>query len=122
MKTNLEDYIKIYNNFISDEICKQTLHELNLLNKKSWEPHKFYNKLTKKFITLSGNKELSVSYGLNISTNKNIMELIWKALFKYVTELNFHWFDNWSGYSQVRFNKYSKSKKMAEHCDHINHI
>jgi hypothetical protein len=122
MKKNLEDYIKIYNNFISKEICNQTVKELNLIDKKSWQEHSFYNRKTKKHVSISGNKELSVSYGLNISTNKVIMDLIWKALFEYIKKLNFHWFDGWQGYSHVRFNKYSKSKKMAEHCDHIAHI
>lgn len=122
MKKNLKDYIKIYNNFISEEICEKTVKELNLIKKSSWEEHFFYNKKTRKPVKISGSQELSTTGGENISTNKILMELVWKGLYQYINELNFPWFDGWQGYSFLRYNKYSKNKKMAEHCDHIAHI
>ena len=29
------------------------------------------------------------------------------------------WFNHFTGYTHVRFNKYAENKKMALHCDHI---
>jgi predicted 2-oxoglutarate/Fe(II)-dependent dioxygenase YbiX len=51
------------------------------------------------------------------------MNLYWKAIYKYVLEdIKNSWFDSWSGFSKIRYNKYSSNKKMAEHCDHITMI
>ena len=40
----------------------------------------------------------------------------------YINNLKFNWFNSWQGYTSIRFNKYKKNKKMAEHCDHIQSI
>jgi predicted 2-oxoglutarate/Fe(II)-dependent dioxygenase YbiX len=47
------------------------------------------------------------------------MKKLFEGIKKYMTDLNFPWLNSWSGYTDIRFNKYSKNKKMAEHCDHI---
>ena len=37
-------------------------------------------------------------------------------------ELDFYWFDSWRGYSDIRFNRYSETQKMAFHMDHIHSL
>ena len=32
------------------------------------------------------------------------------------------WFTSWTGYTQIKINKYTENKKMAIHCDHIHTI
>jgi hypothetical protein len=123
MIKKLDFYVKKYEGFIDKNICKKTVKELNDLKKNYWSEHVFYNPALKKDVKLSGAQELSTSYTNEISTEKEIMNLYWKAIYKYVLEdIKNSWFDSWSGFSKIRYNKYSSTKKMAEHCDHITMI
>jgi len=118
MKKELQTYLKVYNNFLSKEICDNTITELQ---NKHFEQHKFYNPVKNTIADRSGDKELDITYD-KVSTNKIIMDKIWHALHSYIEELNFEWWGGWSGYSEIRFNRYSETKKMAEHCDHIHSL
>ena len=119
MKKNLVNYIKHYKGFFNNNICEKTILELNNLDNSVWSEHTFYDSKSKKYINISGNQELSVLFGANISTKEIIMKKLFEGIKKYMTDLNFPWLNSWSGYTDIRFNKYSKNKKMAEHCDHI---
>lgn len=50
------------------------------------------------------------------------MGKLWLAIDSYIKDYKFNWFNGWQGYSRIRFNRYSKTKKMAEHCDHIHSL
>jgi hypothetical protein len=115
MEKNLESYVKIYN-MIEPKICEDIIKELEEC--KSWQQHKFYNYSENIAEPQSGNEELSVT-SEQISYNPYVMEKIWQSLHEYFTDLNFSWFNSWHGFSLVRYNRYKKNKKMAEHCDHI---
>jgi len=122
MKKNLFNYIKKYSNFIDKEICLSTVAQLNLLNKLNWLEHTWYDPVKKKSVTGHGSKELSITHTNEITTKNEIMKKLWNGVHKYVKDLNFKWFDSWQGYSEIRFNKYSKGKEMSEHCDHIHSL
>jgi len=108
MIKKLDFYVKKYEGFIDKNICKKTVEELNNLKKNYWSEHVFYNPSLKKDVKLSGAYELSTSYTNEISTEKEIMNLYWKAIYKYVLEdIKNSWFDSWSGFSKIRYNKYS---------------
>jgi hypothetical protein len=115
MKTDLKDYLKIYNNSISVETCENAIKKIE---DNFWEQHSFYNTKTKESVNVSGEFEFEMSWSDGEVENK-IMSDIWNSLLKYVNEFNFSWFNGWQGYSQVRFNRYKETTKMAEHCDHI---
>lgn len=119
MEKDLRFYLKKLNKFIPEKICKQTIKELNSIKEKNWTKHTFYSVKEKNFVSISGNKELSVIESNKISTKQEIMNLIYSGLSIYFEDLNFHWCKGWSGFSSIRFNKYKKNKQMAEHCDHI---
>ena len=119
MKKNLEHYIKHYKSFLDKNLCEETVKQLDLLNESYWMEHGFHNPRTNKTKKVSGNKELSIAYANHISTKNDIMKKLWKSIDTYVKNLNFKWYTGWQGYTDIRFNKYSKSKKMAKHCDHI---
>ena len=90
------------------------------MNIDKWNEHKFHDSSSNEFVNLSGNQELSICYSNEILTKEIIMKEIWNIINKYIVhDLKFHWFNGWNGYTEIRFNKYSKNKKMAEHCDHI---
>jgi predicted 2-oxoglutarate/Fe(II)-dependent dioxygenase YbiX len=120
MKKKLIDYVKHYKLYLNENICDSTVKQLKNLNVDKWNQHKFHDPSSNEFINVSGNQELSVSYSNEILTKEIIMKEIWNIINKYIVhDLKFNWFTGWNGYTEVRFNKYSKNKKMAEHCDHI---
>jgi predicted 2-oxoglutarate/Fe(II)-dependent dioxygenase YbiX len=122
MKKNLLDYVKHNKQFLDSKICDLTVNQLNKLNKSYWQDHLFSNYLTKETKKKSGDQELSILYSNEVSTKEILMKEIWNSLNNYINDLKFKWFDGWNGYSELRFNKYLKNTKMAEHCDHINSL
>ena len=122
MNKNLSNYVRHYSNFLDKKICSETVKQLNSLDKSSWEEHVFYNAILKKYSKISGTRELSTTYSEKIITQKEIMNKLWHGISDYMKDLNFKWFSSWQGYSGIRFNKYSKNKEMAQHCDHIHSL
>lgn len=112
---DLKHYIYKVNNFLSDEVCDQTVKEMDNVN---FQEHQFYNSVKKQFHTRSGSQELSMSWD-NVSTKPIIMEKLWHTLKSCLNYYDMHWFKEWAGYTNIRFNKYAENKKMALHCDHI---
>jgi len=117
LEKNLEFYIKKYK-LIDEKDCKEIVSEIENLN---WQQHTFYSPSIKKISEKSGEKEFDCVYA-EISTKELIMKKIWDAYFNYIKDLNFRWFDGWTGYSDVRFNRYTENKIMAEHWDYISGI
>jgi len=116
MKKNIESYLKIYKNFLSENDCKNIVSHIS---GNDWETHRYYNSSEEKFFSHEDDFEISRSFG---EIENKIMEAVWHSFFKYIQEIDFSWFDGWSGYSQIRFNKYKEKTKMMEHCDHIHSI
>jgi len=121
MEKDLTKYVANYENFLDADYCKKTI---KTLKKAEWSTHQFYQSNSGDHI--SYDNELSVSWS-NIRQRKEIQDKLHSGLTKYLTELpemakapNVHdWFCGWSGYSELRFNKYDVSTKMKLHCDHI---
>jgi len=109
------DFVKVYKNVVSDEICDMTVREMNTIDFKE---HTFYNANTNEYKPRSGSQELSTSYG-DVSNKKTLNTAVDDTAFKYIKEFNMPWFNQFQGYTHVRFNKYAENKKMALHCDHI---
>ena len=122
MKKNLLDYVKHNKQFLDSKICDITVNQLNKLNKSYWQDHLFSNSRTRETEKKSGDQELSILYSNEVSTKEILMKEIWNSLSNYINDLKFKWFDSWNGYSELRFNRYLKNTKMAEHCDHINSL
>ena len=115
MQKNLRDYVKVYNNHIDKDTCERTLRELKFAD---WQQH-YFDSADSKRTTLSGNDELSISWN-KLTTSKILMQRVWDGLEQYVLkDYKFAWHTGWEGYTEIRFNRYSTNKKMAEHCDHI---
>jgi predicted 2-oxoglutarate/Fe(II)-dependent dioxygenase YbiX len=116
MKKNLQDYIKIYHNQFSKELCEQTIQELNDMQ---WKQHTFNNYVSGDDVARSGDKELDVSWE-ETTTRPELMKQVWNGINQYITkDFNYNWFSQWAGYTGIRFNRYKETRKMAEHCDHI---
>ena len=121
MKKNLDFYVKRIPKFLNKNICNKTIKEIKKLQ---WKQHTFYNVNTDKVKNISGKQELDVSTNTHNDgiDSKIIMGKLWSAIDSYIKDYKFNWFNSWQGYSKIRFNRYSKNKKMAEHCDHIHSL
>ena len=119
MDKNIESYVKVYDGWIDAEICKKTIEELESTTiKDTFRQHTFYNSTDGSYTAQSGNRELDISYA-NVTSRDYLMKRVWDGFARYLTELNFPWYNSWAGYSGIRFNKYFEDRLMAEHCDHI---
>jgi len=113
---NLMDYVKIYENFIDSETCKNAVEKLEDVH---WQEHQFYQARTGKMV--SYDNELSTSHA-DIEEKAVITQKLWHAIEQYVLKdfASFkEWFNGWNGYTEVRFNRYDPDTQMKLHCDHI---
>jgi hypothetical protein len=116
MKKNLNDYIKVYHNQFSKELCEKTIKELNDLE---WQQHTYNNYIENVDIPINGDKELDVSW-TSTTTKPELMQNLWNGINQYITkDFNSSWFPSWAGYTSIRFNRYKETRKMSKHCDHI---
>jgi predicted 2-oxoglutarate/Fe(II)-dependent dioxygenase YbiX len=114
MTKNLEDYISTYP-VLDKNFCEQIILELDNV---SWKQHEFYN-LDGEYTNQSGNKELDISWD-EIPSKIDLTQKVWETISKYILEdLNKSYFNGWSGFTNIRFNRYEETKLMALHCDHI---
>jgi len=117
MNKNIEFYVSKYSNFLDKKTCESVLKKIKNLN---WQEHKFYDAKKQKYNNVSGEQELESLFSIqNIPIINKVSKKLWFAIQKYITSLDFKWYQGWQGYSSLKFNKYSLNKKMAEHCDHI---
>lgn len=98
------------------DVCDTTTQSLAA---SRWTTHSYRD--------LDGNyksydKELDVTWD-SVPGRQQIMDTFWQATNRYLNEdLKMPWFSGWSGFTGVRFNKYSPNTQMKEHCDHIHDI
>ena len=115
MEKDLQSYVKIYNDWFDKDQCKKTIEEIK---KFQWHQHMFYHARKDDLYAKSGDKELDICFE-NPSTYDYLVQRFWDGIYKYITDLNFSWYDNWSGFNRIRFNHYKTGRTMALHCDHI---
>ena len=113
---NIEEYVKVYENIIDSNLCKKTINELN---KVDWTEHKHYNYSENRYVGYDN--DVSECY-LDTECKKIIQNKIWHVIEKYIIfdfKVCDEWWSSWKGYSELKFNKYEKNKRMRLHCDHI---
>jgi hypothetical protein len=116
---NLMDYVKVYNNFIPNKLCKKALKSLK---KTEWTKHSYARHRNDERYTFD--TDLSITYE-SILEKKEIDQLVWFAIEKYILKdfSSFtQWWSGWNGYTSVRFNRYDPTTEMRLHCDHIHGI
>ncbi len=122
MNKNIEFYVKKIPNFLEPEFCNDIIFNIKNLD---WQEHSFsYFDIEKnqfKLKNVSGEQELDI-ININSEFTEIIMKKLWFEIDNYIKNIGFNWFNGWQGYTQIRFNRYEKNKKMAEHCDNINTI
>ena len=119
MKESLKDYILHLDKWIPQNIIDQSIKELS--DNNTWERHTYTNSKTFEKKSKNADKELDVCYGTNLTYLKDLQELTWKALEKYIVieKLGGDTFQGWKGFTPIRFNRYKKGQIMSKHQDHI---
>ena len=116
MDKNLSSYLKVYENFLGDELCKETVQSLDQL---LWKKHSYSNPNGTSY---TYENDLSVATPATIDMNQKFNQKIWDVLYQYVVKDMkdcSEWFNSWQGFAGVRFNKYDPTTEMRLHCDHI---
>jgi predicted 2-oxoglutarate/Fe(II)-dependent dioxygenase YbiX len=111
MKTDLRDYIKIYN-VIDEQMCDETVEQLNVAE---WIKHTYHTTENNFF---SYDDDLSVSND-RIYNKMKLMDKTWSCFRTYLNELDMNWYRSWQAHSEIRFNRYDVNTQMRIHCDHI---
>jgi hypothetical protein len=119
MDKDITAYVKVYD-AIPKELCDETVKLLSS-GEVDWQQHWFADGAGNNAGARSGNKELDMAFH-NVATQEQLMKIVWDGLHRYITELDFPWYNNWNGYSGLRFNKYVEGRVMANHCDHIHTV
>jgi len=116
---DLKDYMLHLKKWIPNYILTKTLKELT--KEKNWTRHTYTDLQTLRNYSMNKNKELDVCWTNNLNYSKEIYNLVWKALEKYIITDNISGktFTSWSGFSEIRFNRYKKGQIMSKHSDHI---
>jgi predicted 2-oxoglutarate/Fe(II)-dependent dioxygenase YbiX len=119
-KNKLEDYIKIYKNFIDKPTCEKIINEIN---QASWEQHAFYNHRENIHTKISGDKELDICFA-QINLGELLVQKTNEVINLYVTKdsIATDIYFCIEQFSSIRFNRYQKGKTMAKHFDHIHSL
>ena len=79
---DLKNYILHLDNWIPQNILDDSLKELK--KNKTWERHTYTTSENYEAYDQNGERELDVCYGDDLPYRNEIMQLIWKALEKYI--------------------------------------
>lgn len=132
----IEDYIMVVPELFTKEFCKTAIEELD---KETWHQHYYRDAKTGKVV---GNKDengenfyqhidpfshtigpetltvLGCNTPKGIDVHKQIMDKLWHAIQEYqITKTDGNW-DMWVGYTNVKYNRYSKDSSFDKHIDH----
>jgi hypothetical protein len=115
MYRNIESYLKVYNDFLTPKECKKVIQDLKKSDDQ-FVQHSYHNILENREET--HDDDLSVSY-VKIPFREEMMKRTWNLIHTYISDFDYRWFDRWTGFSDIRFNKYEVGKYMKIHADHI---
>ena len=126
MNKNIEDYIFLKDNFLKDDFCD---HTIDILSKASWK----LKSLEVAGVSLEDLPKESELLDFNTLSNKilqseidnievEISQKIPDVLMEYLSYLKFDWFRGWTGYSGIKFNRYSLGQGMMKHWDNVNSV
>lgn len=114
-KYDVRSYVKIYSNFISEDLRVRTVDKLASSN---WKKHSYYKSADDQFIThendlLVSNEDMPEKFIITLQ----LKELV-KQYMGDVPILGGCW-EEIDNFSSIRFNRYEVGTEMRMHCDHI---
>lgn len=115
---HLSDYVKRYDNFFDDTFCQTVVEKLETIK---WKSHEYYTH-DKTYITYQDDLEISYdTFKEKEIITRSIKDIVDKYIFVDLPP-EFSWFKKYTGYSNIRFNKYNVHTQMRPHCDHIHDL
>ena len=151
MKKNIEDYIFLKENFLGEDFCDHSIDILSkatwekVYNKRYIDTGEPLQEPSQKGGTqtlkhhpdfhIVGDMNMKVSEMLDSKnlTNQILQREIDKiqaemmrnlpdVLMEYFNSFKFNWLHGWTGYSGIKFNRYSLGQEMTKHWDNIGSI
>ena len=124
MNKNIEHYVFHKENFLDEKYCENCIDELD---KCTWKKHEWYAPRTDSLNEISEDNELDIinldMFSYNVKKiNDFIIQNLHSVITEYIESFKYDWFSGWTGYSPIRFNRYSSGQTMLSHCDHIQSI
>jgi hypothetical protein len=124
MHLNLEKYVGVYKNVLSDNLCEDTLKNLENCN---FGRHEFIDYSGRYSPSNTDPEVYSPHLDPYVKFESYTYEKTIKIFFSvlenyYKNTVNFSWHGGWNGYTPLKFNKYVPSTEMSNHCDHITDI
>ena len=120
MDKNIEHYIFHKEHFLDEEYCKNCIKELD---KNTWNKHEWYNNNTNASQSIQQNEPDFIFQSLFsdkvAKINEFIIQKLHPILSEYIQYFKFNWFNDWEGYSSLKFIRYYPDQMMRKHCDHI---
>lgn len=116
MPLALKDYVKVYEGVFEKDFCDRIV---DVISQGEWLKHSFYNVRADR--SYSHEDDLDVSHD-RCKEKTELQNQLWHVIDRYIRKDNWFmhdWFGSWSGYSEVRFNRYNVGTQMHIHCDHI---
>lgn len=116
MPLALKDYVKVYEGVFEKDFCNRVV---DVISQGEWLKHNFYNVRADQ--SYSHEDDLDVSYD-RCKEKTELQNQLWHVIDRYIRKDNSFmagWFGTWSGYTEVRFNRYNVGTQMHVHCDHI---
>jgi len=104
--------IKVFRDQLNGDLCKDFLKELQ---SSEYIKHMWSDGGEQ---TGSTDTDFDMTYHV-MKKHDELMGILYYTIKDYITELDMDWFTGWNGYSQPRYNRYTKNTKMNMHCDHI---
>ena len=97
------------------------------MNVNTWEKHDWYNSHDDTFGKPSGDNEPEIIWDVLCSDkvtkiNQAIIKRLYVAILEYIESLKFGWYNEWTGYSALKFIRYYPNQTMKNHCDHIHSL
>ena len=120
MNTNINSYIKIFKNRVSDTLCKETLQQQSSPS-TTWEEHAWSSKKNYEVKKLQEHEPVICNPN-TIPNTPILMHIIRNTIHDYVLELNTPWFNYWRGHSLVKYIKYPVETGMEMHVDFIHSL
>ena len=118
---SIKDYVKVYDNVLSKDLCDQTI---DALKSADWTTHQFYDN-TGNYIHVGDDFLQSRN---NIPEQDIITKSLWGIIHQYILldfsehYEKFAWFGSWQGYTSPKFHRYDVGTTMKLHGDHIRDI
>ena len=124
MKKNIEDYVFHKRNFLTERVCKEGIINLE---ESAWDKHTWK---TYEQTAISPAQDMEPVFKDSDSEvtdkitflNDFIIEELFITIKEYVNSLELDWFTDWSGYSSIKFIKYSLGETMVDHWDSIHSL